>query len=75
MKIILNFRLLDWTRPRIVSGFEIFSMKILQIAFKIIFLKQVNILVNEHHCHTYGTWAYQYTKYGRNHIFGLSTRF
>ena len=34
--------------------------------FKLISPIQVRILTNEHPCHMYGTWAYQWTKYGRN---------
>ena len=36
--------------------------------FKLISPIQARILTNEHPCHMYGTWAYQWTKYGRNWI-------
>ena len=34
--------------------------------FKLISPIQARILTKEHPCHMYGTWAYQWTKYGRN---------
>ena len=36
--------------------------------FKLISPIQARILTNEHPCHMCGTWAYQWTKYGRNGI-------